>query len=119
MTILTESREYAQLLSNTQFSLICLVEYPPEVDTHVTINIEWTATSPFIGNSRVTFAEGQERLHTYNSTATFNPILLSDSGLYTCLATVTPNDDPAAGSTVYKSLVTREEINIHVCKYKS
>lgn len=116
MTIETEPRQYDQLLSNIELSLICIVEYIPEVDTEVSVNVTWTSTKNLSHqNSRITYS--YERLfHSINHALTINPLIFNDSDVYTCTANVLPSNDSM--STVYGSYSTTEELSVTVCKLR-
>ena len=89
--ILTDPSNSDQHIFNTLASLICIIEYAPEVDTSVLVRASWNSnkTTSLENNTRITFTE--ERLNrTFTSTLTINPLLLSDSDVYTCIGNVLP-----------------------------
>ena len=89
--ILTDPSDSDQHVFNTVASLICIIEYAPEVDTSVLVHASWNSnkTMSLENNTRITFTE--EGLgHTFTSTLTINALLLSDSDVYTCIANVLP-----------------------------
>ena len=87
------------LYSGTVFSLICVVELVPEVDTPLTVLTSWDKDGSRISSSdRVSVASMayQTSSYMYDSNVTFNPLSNQqsggDGGEYSCLAHILDND---------------------------
>ena len=75
--------------AGTNFTLTCITELPPEVDTNITLNIHWTgpAGNPLPGSSNSSLMAGIPTR--YQNILIVNA---SQFGNYSCTATV--NSDP-------------------------
>ena len=107
--ILSDPSDSDHHISNTVVSLVCIIEYVPEVDTNVLVHASWKSntTMSLKNNTRITFTE--ERLnHTFTSALTINPLLLRDSDVYTCIGNVFPEEKYS--STVVGSSLNEEFI---------
>ena len=89
------------LYSGTVFSLICVVELVPEVDTPLTVLTSWDKDGSRISSSdRISVAsmayKTSRSMYIYDSNVTFNPLSNQqsggDGGEYSCLAQVLDND---------------------------
>ena len=87
------------LYSGTVFSLICVVELVPEVDTPLTVLTSWYKDGSRISSSeRISVASMayQTSRSMYDSNVTFNPLSNQqsggDDGNYTCSAQVLDDD---------------------------
>ena len=84
----------ATLYSGTVFTLTCVVELVPQVDTSVTVLTSWTKNGPAITNtSRITVDSEADEITSsmYGSDIVFNPLSnmeSGDDGDYTCSAQV-------------------------------
>ena len=79
------------LFSCDYFTLTCTIELDPAVDIAVFVSIEWMRLNVGLsdGNpSRIIKISNE----IYQGTLTLNSLETSDSGNYTCTATVTPSD---------------------------
>ena len=76
----------------TNFTLTCITELPPEVDTNVTLSTNWTgpAGDALPGSSSSLLMTGIPTR--YQNTLIVHPVNASQFGNYTCTATV--NSDP-------------------------
>ena len=78
--------------AGTNFTLTCITELPPEVDTNITVSINWTgpAGDPLSGSSNSPPMAGIPTRH--QNILIVNPVNASQFGNYSCTATV--NSDP-------------------------
>ena len=83
------------LYSGTVFTLTCVVELVPEVDTSVTVLTSWTKNGTIVTNtSRISVDSEADEITSsmYGSDVVFNPLsdmeLGGDDGDYTCSAQV-------------------------------
>ena len=76
----------------TNFTLTCITELPPEVDTNVTLSTNWTgpAGNALPGSSSSLPMTGM--LTRYQNTLLVDPVNADQFGNYSCTATV--NSDP-------------------------
>ena len=95
----------ATLYSGTVFTLTCVVELVPQVDTNVTVLTSWTKNGSTINNtSRISVDSEAAKITSseYWSDVVFDPLsnmeLDGDSGDYTCSAQVR-NDTYITGSS--------------------
>ena len=77
------------------FTLTCITELPPEVDTNITVNINWTGPTgdPLSGSSNSSLMAGIPTSR-YQNILMVNPVNASQFGNYSCTATV--NSDSAS-----------------------
>ena len=80
--------------AGANFTLTCITELPPEVDTNITMNINWTgpAGDPLPGSSNSLPMAGIPTR--YQNILMVNPVNASQFGNYSCTATV--NSDSAS-----------------------
>ena len=76
----------------TNLTLTCVIELLPEVDTNITLNINWTGPvgDPLPGSSTSRLMAGMPTR--YQSILTVNAVNASQFGNYSCTATL--NSDP-------------------------
>ena len=74
--------------AGTNFTLTCITELPPEVDTNITVNINWTgpAGDVYSGSSNSLPMAGIPTR--YQNVLIVNPVNASQFGNYSCTATV-------------------------------
>ena len=90
----------------TNFTLTCITELPPEVDTNITVNINWTGPTgdvlPGSSNSPPMAGIPTSR---YQNILIVNPVNASQFGNYSCTATVYP-DPPSSFITASEGSAT-------------
>ena len=81
--------------AGANFTLTCITELPPEVDTNITVNINWTgpAGDPLPGSSNSSLMAGIPTSR-YQNILMVNPVNASQFGNYSCTATVN-SDSPS------------------------
>ena len=91
MLILREPEHPMQLFTTDSLVLTCVIDLIPEVDSYVTVNSQWSGHSSLTDRERRVIVSDLEGVRlTYNTSVTFSTLKSSDSGTYTCSATVTP-----------------------------
>ena len=86
----------------------------PEVDTPVTVHLEWSGHPSLYDVQRLNISEVQGVYPTYRSAVVFSSLLRKDTGSYTCTAHVSPD---GRKSVVQGSLQTSDTIDIHTSKF--
>ena len=76
--------------AGTNFNLTCTIEPNPAVDTPVVVNSTWQGPVVIPTGTRVT---ASEPIGTGAGYLMFHPLNTSDSGNYTCEATVSPSPE--------------------------
>ena len=94
--------------------LQCIVQLIPEVDTPVTVHLQWSGHSSLYDVQGLNISEVQGVHPTYKSTVFFSSLQRKDTGSYTCTAHVSPD---GSNSLVQGSLQTSNTIDIHTSKF--
>ena len=105
----------ADVLSNSQLSITCVLRLVHEVDTPVRVQMWWNAPTQLYGNNRITLREDTSMNLIYKSILHFSSVSFSDVGLYTCIAEIEPIGTD--NSTVIGNPRTSTRINLEICKY--
>ena len=93
MTILRAPEHSVQLFTTDSLVLTCVIELIPEVDSYVAVNSQWRGHSAFTDSERRVMVSELDGLNLkYNTSVTFNTLKSTDSGSYTCSATVGPQE---------------------------
>ena len=113
MSILREPEHPMQLFTTDSLVLTCVIDLIPEVDSYVTVNSQWSGHSSLTDRERRVIVSDLEGVRlTYNTSVTFSTLKSSDSGTYTCSATVAPVRD----RNLIESQTVDETISISVGK---
>ena len=112
LTITTQPN--GTIFANTLLSLVCIVTLNEGVDTPVSVNRRWNGPLIFFGNNRITERDQESEPFIFKSILSFTPVVLSDSGLYTCIVNVIPSS--GHNLTVSAGPWTTQELNLVVCK---
>ena len=89
VSVTNTSRTYA----GTNFNLTCAIELNTAVDTPVVVNRTWRGPVVIPTGTRVIASEQTGTGARYQSILMFRPLNTSDSGNYTCEATVSPSPE--------------------------
>ncbi|CAI8046104.1 hypothetical protein GBAR_LOCUS25483, partial [Geodia barretti] len=112
VTILRAPEHSVQLFTTDSLVLTCVIELIPEVDSYVAINSQWRGHSSLTDSERRVIVSELVGLHLkYNTSVTFNTLKTTDSGSYTCSATVGPQE---RNNHLISSSRTAETISISV-----
>ena len=76
--------------NGSEYILSCIVTVDDSVNTEITISSQWMVTNS-TDNTISDGSETEELEHQH--TLTFSPLRSEDSGVYTCNATITPNEN--------------------------
>ena len=79
--------------AGTNFNLTCTIDLNTAVDTTVVVNSTWHGPVMIPTGTRVTASEPTGTGARYQTTLMFRPLNTSDSGNYTCEATVSPSPE--------------------------
>ena len=79
--------------AGTNFNLTCTIELNTAVDTPVVVNSTWHGPLGIPTGTRVIASEPIGTGARYQTTLMFRPLNTSDSGHYTCEATVSPSPE--------------------------
>ena len=92
--------------AGANFTLTCVTELPSEVDTNITVNINWTgpAGDPLPGSSNFSLMAGIPTSR-YQNILIVNPVNASQFGNYSCTATVY-SDPPSSFITASEGSAT-------------
>ena len=119
VNVTNSSRTYA----GTNFNLTCTIELNTAVDTPVVINSTWRGPVVIPTGTRVV-ASAPNGTGALNQTILmFHPLNTSDSGNYTCEATVSPSPESqfiiasTAGRDTLSVAVQGEMIHLVICYY--
>ena len=119
VSVTNSSRTYA----GTNFNLTCTIELNPAVDTPVVVNSTWHGPMVIPAGTRVVASAPTGTGARPQTILMFRPLNTSDSGSYTCEATVSPspesqfiNGSTAAGDTLSVT-VQGERIHLLICCY--
>ena len=101
---LTLSVPGGPLYEGTSLTLTCNITLPDTVDSeNVTVDVQWT---PVDYSDRVMISGVSSMTSPFISTLTLNPLIMSDSGQYSCEATATsPSQYITDSSQGHSSLV--------------
>ena len=94
--------------------LQCIVQLIPEVDTPVTVHLQWSGHPSLYDVQRLNISEVQHVYPTYQSTVSFSSLLYNDTGSYTCTVHVSPD---GSNSVIQGSLQNSDTIDIHTSKF--
>ncbi|CAI8020956.1 hypothetical protein GBAR_LOCUS12479 [Geodia barretti] len=112
VTILRAPEHPVQLFTNDSLVLTCVIELIPDVDSYVAINSQWRGHSSLTDSERRVIVSDLEGVQLfYNTSVTFSALKSSDSGSYTCSATVSPIEPE---SHLMQSHLVEETITISV-----
>ena len=101
-----------QLFTNDSLVLTCVIELIPDVDSYVAINSQWRGHSSLTDSERRVIVSDLEGVQLfYNTSVTLSALKSSDSGSYTCSATVSPIEPE---SHLMQSHLVEETITISV-----
>ena len=89
MSVTNSSETYA----GTNFNLTCTIQLITAVDTPVVINSTWHGPLVIPAGPRVVASEPTGTGARYQTILMFRPLNTSDSGNYTCEATVSPSPE--------------------------
>ena len=89
MSVTNSSSTYA----GTNFNLTCTIELNTAVDTQVVINSTWRGPLGVPTGTRVVASAPTGTGVRYQTILMFRPLNTSDSGNYTCEATVSPSPE--------------------------
>ena len=100
--------------AGTNFTLTCITELPPEVDTNITVNINWTGPAGDVlsGSSNSSLMAGMPTIH--QNILIVNPVNADQFGNYSCTATVYP-DPPTSFVTASEGSATLTVIGKAIC----
>ena len=105
MTV-TIDQNSSTVSAGTNFTLTCVTELPAEVDTNITVNINWMGpagnTLPSSNTYRLMAGIPASR---YESILMVNPVTADQFGNYSCTATVN-SDPPSSFITASEGSVT-------------
>ena len=79
--------------AGTNFNLTCTIELNTAVDTPVVVNSTWHGPVVILTGTRVVVSEPTRTGIRYQTILMFRPLNTSDSGHYTCEATVGPSPE--------------------------
>ena len=96
--------------AGTNFSLMCTIQLSTAVDTTVVINSTWCGPLGIPAGTRVVSTAPTGTGARYQTILMFRPLNTSDSGNYTCEATVSPSSE----SQFINASTARREIPIDV-----
>ena len=102
-----------QVYSNSQVNLSCVVKIAEEVDTPITVRTQWNTPSPTFGNSRITMRDENISPLVFRSILSIDSVVVSDTGLYTCITNVEPRNSRSSVSGVFQ---TMKEFILTLCK---
>ena len=100
--------------AGTNFALTCITVLPPEVDTNITLSINWTgpAGDPLPGSSNSPPMAGIPTR--YQNILIVNPVNTDQFGNYSCTATVN-SDPPSSFVTASEGSATMTIIGKDFC----
>ena len=78
------------IYSNGRLVITCIVNLIQDVDTPVSVQMWWNASTEIYGNNRIMLREDMNRAFVYKSIMLIDPFMFSDAGVYTCIADVIP-----------------------------
>ena len=107
----TTDREMVYPMSDLM--VVCKVGIIKEVDTPIRVNTHWNTPTTIYGNSRVTMREERSNAFMHKSILLIHPVLFSDAGLYTCIASIETD-----ALTVVGMPWATEGLNLAICKCK-
>ena len=119
VSMTNSSRTYA----GTNFNLTCTIELNTAVDTPVVINSTWRGPVVIAAGTRVVASAPTGTGARHQTTLMFCPLNRSDSGNYTCEATVSPSPESqfiiasTAGRDTLSVTVQGERIHLLICCY--
>ena len=106
--------------AGTNFNLTCTIQLNPAVDIPVVVNSTWRGP---VGVPHVIASAPTGTGARYQTILMFRPLNTSDSGNYTCEATVSPSPESqfisgsAAGRDTLSVTVQGERIHLLICYY--
>ena len=109
--------------AGTNFTLTCTIELRTAVDTQVVVNSTWRGPVGIPTGTRVVSSSPTGTGARYQTILMFRPLNTSDSGNYTCEATVSPSPESqfisgsTAGSDTLPVTVQGEIIHLVICYY--
>ena len=109
--------------AGTNFTLTCTIELRTAVDTQVVVNSTWRGPVGIPTGTRVVASAPTGTGARYQTILMFRPLNTSDSGNYTCEATVSPSPESqfisgsTAGSDTLSVTVQGERIHLVICYY--
>ena len=109
--------------AGTNFTLTCTIELRTAVDTQVVVNSTWRGPLGIPTGTRVVSSAPTGTGARYQTILMFRPLNTSDSGNYTCEATVSPSPESqfisgsAAGRDTLSVTVQGERIHSLICYY--
>ena len=109
--------------AGTNFTLTCIIELRTAVDTQVVVNSTWRGPVGIPAGTRVVASAPTGTGARYQTILMFRPLNTSDSGNYTCEATVSPSPESqfisgsTAGSDTLSVTVQGERIHLVICYY--
>ena len=119
MSVTNSSETYA----GTNFTLTCTIELNMAVDTQVVVNRTWRGPLGVPTGTRVVSSAPTGTGGRYQTILMFHPLNTSDSGNYTCEATVSPSPESqfisgsTAGRDTLSVAVQGERIHLVICYY--
>ena len=97
--------------AGTNFTLTCTIELNTAVDTEVVVNRTWHVPVVIPTGTRIVASEPTGTGARYQTILMFHPLNTSDSGNYTCEATVSP---PLDSQFINASTAGRDTLSITV-----
>ena len=115
----TRSPSTTTLYTADRLVLSCVTMVHQAVDVSVVVTHQWIGPGGVVSSSSGVSVSGVTRSgHTYTSTITFNSLLSSHSGTYTCSSTVSPVGSPVfVASEAVKTSSTSFSAGISLCSY--
>ena len=83
------------LYEGTAQTLTCTATLPPSVDTDTNVTVLWTHNIP---HDRATISPPTSLTSPYTSTLTISPLVMTDAGRYSCVASADSSSHYISGS---------------------